>query len=661
MTTITLPPEAAIEDHPAPEPLEAAPTGRRWDRYALWTLLAGTAVLYLWGLGASGWGNAFYSAAVQAGTKSWKAFFFGSSDAGNSITVDKPPASLWVMGISARIFGVSSWSILAPQALEGVAAVALLYAAVKRWFGAWAGLIAGAALALTPVAVLMFRFNNPDALLVLLLVAGAYCMVRAVEDGSTAWLALAGAAVGFGFLTKMLQAFLVLPAFAVMYFVAAPVDWMRRIRQLVLMGAVMLVAGGWWVAIVELWPDASRPYIGGSTNNSVLDLIFGYNGLGRVTGNERGSVGGGQGVARWGPTGWTRMFNSSYGAQASWLIPAALVLLVALGVFTWRSPRTSRTRAATILWGGWLVVTGLVFSLSKGIIHEYYTVALAPAIGALIGIGGVYLWRRRHDMLARGFLAAAMAAAAGWSVALLRRVPDWNSWLRPVVLVVGLGGAVALLAGGRWLAGRVELGIAAVAVAAALLGPGAYAVSTAATVHDGALPTAGPGGRGGFGPGGGGGPFGGRHPGGFQLPPGVQPQQGARVGGLLEGSTSNAELTAALQKDASSYRWVAAAIGANSAAGFQLASGDPVMPIGGFNGTDPSPTLAQFQTYVAAQEIHYFIAGGGELGGGFGGFGGGPGGIASGTSSAISTWVTSNFTATTIGGVTVYDLTQTAS
>src|SRR5215475_2224611 len=223
-----------------------------WARPALLVLLVGTALLYLWGLGASGWANSFYSAAAQAGSQSWKAFFFGSSDAGNSITVDKTPASLWLMALSVRMFGLSSWSILVPQALCGVGAVGLLYTTVRRWFSPAAGLLAGAVMALTPIAVLMFRFNNPDALLVLLLVAGAYATVRAIETASTRWLALTGAFVGFGFLTKMLQALLVLPAFALAYLVAAPTGFWRRVRQLLIAGAAMVAGAGWWVALVEL-------------------------------------------------------------------------------------------------------------------------------------------------------------------------------------------------------------------------------------------------------------------------------------------------------------------------------------------------------------------------------------------------------------------------
>ena len=205
-------------------------------------------MLYLWGLGASGWANSFYSAAVQAGTKSWKAFFFGSSDAANFITVDKPPAALWVMELSARIFGVNSWSILVPQALEGVASVAVLYAAVRRSFRPGAALLAGLVLATTPVAALMFRYNNPDALLVLLLTVAAYATVRALERAGTWWLVLAMAAVGTGFITKMLQAFLVLPAIALVYLhrradPAAPSPRPARRRRRGAGGVVGLVGG----------------------------------------------------------------------------------------------------------------------------------------------------------------------------------------------------------------------------------------------------------------------------------------------------------------------------------------------------------------------------------------------------------------------------------
>ena len=287
-------------------------------RPALIGLLAGTALLYLWALGASGWANSFYSAAAQAGSQSWKAFFFGSSDAANAITVDKPPLSVWAMALPVRVFGLNSWSILVPQALMGVASVGMLYATVRRWFSPAAALIAGAVLALTPVAVLMFRFNNPDALLVLLLTVAAYATVRALERAGTGWLVLAGSAVGFAFLSKMLQALLVVPALALVYLVAAPTPLRRRVWQVLVAGAAIVVSAGWWVAIVELVPASARPYVGGSQHNSVLELIFGYNGFGRLTGNETGSVGGGgpgggQGGGMWGETSWHRHVRRGLG------------------------------------------------------------------------------------------------------------------------------------------------------------------------------------------------------------------------------------------------------------------------------------------------------------------------------------------------------------
>ena len=274
-----------------PRALSIRASSALWTRISFVALIAVTFFLYVWGLDRNGWANAYYAAAVQAGTKSWKAFFFGSLDASNFITVDKSPAFLWVMEISARLFGFNQWSMLVPQALEGVATVAIVYIAVRRWFGPAAGVIAGAVVTLTPVAALMFRFNNPDALLVLLLTAAAYATLRATEGGSTRWLVLAAALIGTGFLAKMLQAFVIVPVVILVYLIAGHPRLLQRIKQLVIAGLTLVAASGWWVAVVELWPSADRPYIGGSQDNSLVNLIFGYNGFGRLTGNETGSVG----------------------------------------------------------------------------------------------------------------------------------------------------------------------------------------------------------------------------------------------------------------------------------------------------------------------------------------------------------------------------------
>src|SRR5438094_419857 len=441
---------------------------------------------------ASSWANAYYSAAVLAGTKSWAAFFFGSLDASNFITVDKAPGSLWVMEIAARLFGFNAWTVLAPQALEGVATVAIVFLAVRRWFGAAAGLLAGGVVALTPVAGLIFRFNNPDALLVLLLTAAVYATLRAIEGGRTRWLILAGALVGFGFLAKELQAFVILPVLGAVYLFAGPPALGRRITQSLLALLTMIVACGWWVAAVELFPSASRPYIGGSQNNDLLSLIFGYNGFGRLTGNESGSVGGfGTLGSRWGLTGWDRLFNAQFGGQISWLIPAAIIFLGVGLLLTWRRPRTDIVRAAFLTWGGVLLLTGAVFSFAQGILHPYYTVALAPAIGALVGMGAVFLWARRSDWIARLALASALAVTAVWSVILLGRSPAFFPDLRLGVLVLGLLGATMIVTLSL-TSRRTALAVAALGVMAVLASPAAYTFDTVSTAHTGAIPSAGP-------------------------------------------------------------------------------------------------------------------------------------------------------------------------
>jgi 4-amino-4-deoxy-L-arabinose transferase-like glycosyltransferase len=702
-------------------------------------------VLYLAGLSRNGWANDFYSAATAAGSTSWKAFFFGSFDGASAITVDKTPASLWAMELSARVFGLNYWSVLVPQALAGVACVGVLYVTVKRWFGPAAGLLAGAVLALTPVAALMFRFNNPDALLVLLLTAAAYGVTRAIESGRTRWLVLAGALIGVGFLTKMLQAFLVLPPYALAYLVAGPPRLGRRVLQLLAAGAAVVVAAGWWVAAVMLIPAADRPYVGGSTNNSILQLALGYNGLGRLNGNETGSVGfgGGRGGSPFGGgSGLGRLFSAEMGGQIAWLLPAALIALAGIVWLSWGAGRARRTggasmvggvaaasgvgqacwagqagaagwaggagqagregglseagrlRAAALIWGGSLLVTGGVFSYMAGIFHPYYTVALAPAIGALVGIGAVEGWRRRDQWAGRILLPVMLAATALWSGVLLNRTPSWHPWVHVLVLVCGLL-AAAVFAAWPALAGAVRqtrpraalaAGTVALGLTGALAGPAAYTLATVSSAHTGAIPSAGPSTAAfsGAGPGGG---FGGRPPGGFgagQLPGGTttpggstgagggnapgagtfpgggtgtgnrpggggnfgRPGGGGGPGGGLSGNTQvSSALVKLLGQDAGRYTWVAATVGTQSAAPLQLAVRHPVMAIGGFNGSDPAPSLAQFKKLVATGKIHWFV---GESASSFGG--------GTGSAAQITSWVAAHYQARTAGGVTVYDL-----
>jgi 4-amino-4-deoxy-L-arabinose transferase-like glycosyltransferase len=593
-------------------------------------LLLATALLYIVGLSRSGWADEFYAAAVQAGTKSWTAFLFGSLDSGNFISVDKTPAFLWVMELSGRVFGLSSWSLLVPQALEGVATVGVLYATVRRWFGPAAAIIAGAVVALTPVTTLMFRFDHPDALLVLVMTLAAYATTRAIESGRTRWLVLAGALLGLGYLTKMLQAFLVLPAFAVAYLWAGPPGLGRRVWQLLAGGAALLAAAGWWVVIDLLTPVASRPYVGGSTDNNILQLTFGFNGLSRITssadrglaeGTAPGGTAAGPGGSPFGgATGIIRLFGADFGGQVSWLIPAALVALAAILWVSRHAARTDRTRAAALLWGGWLLVTGLVFSYMLGIVHPYYTVALAPAIGALAGIGATGLWRIRHTGFARVTLAAAVTVTGAWAWVLLDRSPAWLPWLRVVIVIAAAAAAGLVMArpGVRAVTARARTALAvttaSLVLAGALAGPLASSIETAATAHGGTVPSAGPA------PG---------RPGG--TPPAI---------GAMTDVTS--PVVRLLEAGASGYQWAAATVGSTSAASLELSTGGrPVMAIGGFTGRDPAPSLAEFERLASGHRIHYFVSSG--LGG-------------TGDPAQITSWVRSHLQAETIGGMLVYNL-----
>ncbi|WP_370069009.1 ArnT family glycosyltransferase [Mycobacterium sp. MAA66] len=647
---------ASVSSRPDEADSTPATSDPRWTRPALAGLLVATAVSWIATLGKMGWANAFYAAAVQAGTKSWKAFLFGSSDAANSITVDKPPASLWPMELSARIFGVNTWSLLAPQVLLGVASVALLYAIVRRQFGAAAGLIAGAALALTPVATLMFRYDNPDALLALLMVAAVWALMRAVEDGRTRWLVLCGVFVGFGFLTKQMQVMLVVPGLGLTYLIAGPTRLRTRLVQLIAALVSMIAAAGWWVALVTFVPAADRPYVGGSTDNSFLNLTFAYNGLSRLTGGKGGEGGfpmspggpgapgfpqgghgvppGGHGFAFGTEAGWARLFTGESGAQISWLLPTALVVLVVGIILRGRASRTDAQRAQYLVWGGWLLGSGIVFSFMSGIYHDYYTVALSPAIAALVGIGVTQLWQHRSIKWVGLTLATTVALTAVWSWVLLSRTADFVPWLRWTVLVVGVVTAalLALQVLRESLSRRVVLAAAMLATAAAVAGPLAYSVQTIATPHTGGIITAGP-------------PVGDQHfPGG---PPGFD-------------KTPSDHLVQLLKANGSNYIWAAATNGSNDAANYQLATGDPVMPVGGFMGSDPSPTLAQFRQYVADGKIHYYIVSRGP--GDRPPFGDAEGPQAGGAKeqtegTKIADWVKQNFTAATVDGVTYYDLT----
>jgi len=575
-----------------------------WVLPAAIGVVALAAVLYLWNLTVSGFANTYYSMAAQAASQSWSAWFWGSLDGGNFITVDKPPLATMAMGLSVRLFGLSSGAILLPEAIFGVATVALLYVIVRRQFGPAAATLAALVAALTPAAVLIFRYNNPDALLTLLLVAAAGALLRALENGRLRWVVLSAVLVGLGFNTKFLQAYLVLPPFALVYLIAARGGLRRRIAHLVVAALTVVVASSWWVAAVELTPVAARPFIGGSTNNSAIQLLLGYDGVQRILGwfgfdGAAGTVPGlaGGGAIFGGAPGLLRMFNVDFGGQIGWLLPAALVGLV-VGLIARRgAPRTDLRRAAYLLWGGLLLVHMAVFSFMSGIVHSYYSVAMMPPIAALTGAGAVELWNAKarggRVGLAAGItLGATVSGTALLAAVLLWRTPEFLPWLAPIVAAAGLLAGVALAVPN--LSKRAVATAGLVALAVVLAGPATYALETMTAAHTGGDPHAGP--------------FVADTPAG---PGSGSPLRGfgGRTGVSLPGQSRelSQQLIDYLLANKGDATWLVAVRSAGEAAEVQLATGQPVMAMGGFSGTDNALSLTELESDVASGKLRYVL------------------------------------------------------
>ncbi|MEU7717018.1 ArnT family glycosyltransferase [Streptomyces tibetensis] len=695
-------------------PKDAAPAPR-WSLPALLAILALAAVLYSWNLSGDGL-NSFYSAAVLSGTESWKAWFFGSLDAGNFLTVDKPPLALMVMGLSCRVLGYGTWQMMAPMIVAALATIWILHSSVKGVFGHAAAAVAALVLALTPITVAINRDNNPDTLLVFLMVAGAALALRATRDGRLLPLLGSAACFGLAFNTKMLQGYIALPAVFAVYLYAAKPALVKRLMNLLPAGVVLAVSSFWWAAAVSLVPASQRPYIGGSTDGTAWNLIMGYNGLGRILGGEgNGGGGGGGGGGFSGTAGLGRMFNDILGGQISWLIPFAGIALAGGLVLCGRAGRTDLTRAALVLWGGWTVLHYLTFALAEGTMHPYYTTALAPGIAALCGGGGVLLLRAfRADRRWVWVLPLALGVTAVWAAVLLRRASGWNTWLWPAVLVVmalAVTGLFTFRSGAFGLRLRLLAVSVAAAVVAAVAGPAAYAWSVPSSGAGGGMggtnPTAGPTTGSGFGgPGGGGGrgfpggaggaelpgggarqggdsQAGGGFPGGSfpgggmpsgEMPsgagssgagssggqsgqaaegaegPGGTPPTGAGtgsgtgrggmggggMGGGGIGGGASSELIAYLKKHQDGAKWLLAVSSSQSAAQLIVSSGEPVISMWGWSGSDKAMTLAKLKELVKKGELHYI-----QLGGGMGG---GPGG-GSTVSSEVTAWVQKHGTA----------------
>jgi 4-amino-4-deoxy-L-arabinose transferase-like glycosyltransferase len=633
--------------------------GRPWwstPAMVLIGVLAG--VLYLHRLSTNTMSNTFYAAAVKSGTESWKAFFFGSLDQSSFITVDKPPASLWVMEISGRIFGFSSLSMLVPIALAGALVVVVIFHLVRRWMGDVAAVLAATALAVTPVFTAIFRSDEPDAIMTLFLVLAAWALWSALETGATSRLLICSGLLGMAFLTKMLEAFVVVPAFVLAYLLFGPPKLGCRLVQLVWGVLALVIASGWWVAVVELWPTASRPYIDSSGDNSELSLIFGYNGFGRLLGTSRsfrgesvrssasfrgggpvrssahGFSGGFASASHFGSQpGWQRMFAPALGSQISWLIPVAGLGLVAGLWASRRAPRSDLVRAGFAFWGVWATCAIVVLSSVQGTFHTYYVVETAPALAALAAGGALVMWRMgRASRLYSWVLPLGVLASALWAAHLLERVPNYAPGLARAVEVTGVIGAIVLfvtLVGGNSLPRLGLVAAAAVggvaAVIAAFAGPMAYSLWTVQNSTTATNPTGGPTATSTT-PG---------LPGRFNNPAltkilarleQLAAAEAAANGGVAPVSGVSSGMIGYLKAHRDGADWIVAVGGSTTAAPLILISGEPVMSMGGFTGSEPVPTLAQFEQLVAGGKIHYVLVNGGFGGfgrfGGFGGFGG---------------------------------------
>jgi 4-amino-4-deoxy-L-arabinose transferase-like glycosyltransferase len=631
-------------------------------RWLAWSLLIGVTslalILNIWGLSKAGYGNTYYAAAVRSMTVSWKNFFFGAFDPGGFITVDKPPAFLWVGALSARIFGYSTWSILLPSAVAGAASVALLWLIVRRWAGLTAATIAGLVLALSPVSVAINRLNDPEPFMILALIGAAGSLLQSLESRRWwAWTALAGFLVGVAFNAKMLGAWIPGPAFALALIVAVPAISRTSMRQLLarlaVLGVVTLVVSASWMVVVDAWPASERPYIGGSTDNTVLDLTLGYNGFGRVDGADQvggggqpsnpntgsqgqrpfdggpggqgqfpgagpsaggppnvqdgqsggqpggggGPVGGGLRAAGGiiaGVPGLLRMFDSANGGQIGWLLPFALGGGV-LALWSWR--RDPMRRAFAVLFLGWVILYGAIFSYAQGIYHSYYTSAMAPAVAVLVGMGVVAAVRevRRNPW----WLIApiALVAVTVWAqLQIAGRTPDFYGWLRPLTVLIALAG-VGLMA--AFAARRLPIGAGlALAIAGLLLLPGAWSVSEAANAPlNTTLPQAGP-------------------------------REGAS--GQSFGSDAFDDGTAQLAQwleanSDSDATWQLVVPNAQSGSRLIAEYNISVMALGGFGGRDDTITVDEFAGLVESGDVRYVLVsqGQGGVGGGLPGDGGG--------------------------------------
>ncbi|WP_407709784.1 ArnT family glycosyltransferase [Arthrobacter nitrophenolicus] len=585
-------------------------------------------------MGVNGWANAYYSAAVMSGAEDWTAFFYGSSDPGNAITVDKPPLSIWVMALSARLFGLNSWSILLPQAFMGVLTAFLLYISVRKRFGAAAGLLAATLMAVTPVSTVMFRYNNPDALLVLIMVGIALSVLKAIDAKRPVWLILAGVLVGAGFLTKQLQICLVIPALVATYLAFAQEAWLRRLLHLTLAGLAAMGIGGSWLLAVQLTDPSSRPFIGGSRGNSSLELALGYNGLGRLTGEDatRTLSGSAARLAENPEPGITRFLQPQFSGQFGWFIPFAVAGLILTVVYICTRRGATSKNALLLFSSVWLVSACGVVAYMSGILHPYYSLTAVPPLSILAAITILYLAHRSNILRFR--LALAFTFASSLLLAFITASRSVQEFPGLPLLIACTGGiilALQVLPPPNITMRKISVGFL---LAAILIVPLLWSVNTVINPHVGAGVIAGPS------------IFGIRsdHPNRVDWPVDLPP--GVAV--LVYGDEAPPGIVEQLEDAPESLTWPAATVGAQTAANLQLASQRSVLPIGGWDGTDPYPTLSVFQQWVAEGRVGALLIGNlptltqeGQ-----------------GESAKIVKWVRETHRADRVDGMESYDLTQ---
>jgi 4-amino-4-deoxy-L-arabinose transferase-like glycosyltransferase len=638
----------------------------RLPRPELAVLLVLGALLYLWGLSKNGWANDYYSAAVRSMAGSWHDFLYGSFDAKGLMTVDKPPLALWVEALSAKVFGFNSLAILVPQALMGVTSVGLLYDLTRRRWGRAAGTLAGLALALSPVVVAISRHNNPDALLVLCSVGALWCFVRALEKGATKWLVAAGVCVGLGFEAKMGAALMVVPGMALAWLWVAPRGRLVALRQLAWAGAALVAVALAWPVLVWLTPPGSRPWISGTSDNSIWSLIWEYNGLGRIEGQTGGpaSFGGGGGQFG-GATGIFRLLNESLGGQAGWLLGLAAAGGLGIAALS-RLRRTDPRTGWIIAVGGAFAVTAVAFSFAGGIFHPYYTSLLAPFAAALVG--ATFAQARGAGQLGR--MLGALTIGAGTIVELV--VIDHGAsdldWL-VLPLVVAAVAAVGALIFADPLARRlgrsgapggsptrIRLVALACGLGILLTAPAIWSVDTLGHPTSGTFPAGGPESASMMGgPGGAPGAGASKAFGGTGGPPsmaegfggtGGPPSKGEIFGGTegvpsmsgrAAGTFGGEDLTSVVEYTEANGGGTIAVDSQSGAAAPIIEAGAEVAGIGGFSGKESSVSAAWLRERIESGAISWIYTSG--LGGGTtGGPGGAMGGdTRTGSESAIDT------------------------